>query len=80
MSDVWGDKDPEDAWDDGDPPAVKLAILERVVASVRSELAHTPHRAEARRIDALRLVTKLEQAGHGTPRLTALRNVLEGLG
>ena len=52
------DKDPEDSWDDGDPVAVKLAILEQVIAHVRS---NWDTRFEARRADALRLVDKLKQ-------------------
>ena len=31
---VFGDKDPEDAWDDGDDDEFKLVILERVVVNL----------------------------------------------
>jgi hypothetical protein len=53
-----GDKDPEDAYDAGDPPGVRLAVLERVVADLR---ARDDGRREARRVDALRLLANLER-------------------
>lgn len=66
----FGDFDPEDQWDDGDPTDLKLLILERVVRLLRLQ--------EGRRLDALRLVAKLEQAGEHSPRLAAVREALHG--
>lgn len=65
-----GDFDPEDQWDDGDPTDVKLDILERVVQLLRLQ--------EGRRLDALRLVAKLELEGEHSPRLAAIREALHG--
>jgi hypothetical protein len=36
---VFGDVDPEDAWDAGDRVAVKLVLLAAIVASILDELA-----------------------------------------
>ena len=76
MSDVIGDVDPEDAWDDGDPLDDKLFVLDRVVASLR---AHRDERFAFRRGDALRLVAKLERDEVDHPRLAELRDALENL-
>ena len=82
------DKDPEDAWDDGDSSDFKLLVLERVVESIRREKRDGVHeRAEARRLDALRLLRKLEQAivdeerdrSHDGARLRDIREALEKL-
>ena len=82
------DKDPEDAWDDGDDGEFKLLVLERVVESIRREKRDGGHnRAEARRIDGLRLLRKLEQAivdeerdrSHDGARLRDIREALEKL-
>jgi hypothetical protein len=54
----FGDADPEDAWDDGDPVDAKVKLLERVVRSLRAEA--DAERARRRRADALRLLGKLE--------------------
>ena len=54
----FGDFDPEDEWDDGDDEEVKLRVLERVIESIRRRRDDAD--AEPRRIDALRLVGKLE--------------------
>jgi hypothetical protein len=77
----FGDYDPEDAWDDGDAIDLKLAILERVVRSLRD---HRDDRLEARRSDALRLVRKLEDqhvaaARSEGDRLAGIRGQLEAL-
>ena len=73
MSD-FADYDPEDAFDDADPVPVRLAVLERVVAALRA----SSDRREARRVDALRLVVKLEATAPGA-RLAAIRADLEAL-
>jgi hypothetical protein len=52
-----GDKDPEDAWDDGDPVHVRLALLVRIVAGIAAD--GDVSRAERRRLDALRLIRKV---------------------
>ena len=52
-----GDKDPEDAWDDGDPINVRLALLVRILAAVAAD--GDISRAERRRLDALRLIRKV---------------------
>jgi hypothetical protein len=73
---VFGDKDPEDAWDDGDPPDTKLAILERIVADLRARRDDARH--DARRDDALRLVIKLRRQLYGD-RLEEVSDALEAL-
>jgi len=69
-----GDKDPEDAWDDGDPYDDRLRILERVVVELR---ARRDSRHHPRRLDALRLVDKLSRT-RTDPRLDAVREALGG--
>lgn len=54
---AYGDKDPEDAWDDGDPIEVRRALLVRIVGSIVGE--PDPARRGRRAIDALRLVAKV---------------------
>jgi hypothetical protein len=72
----FGDKDPEDAWDDGDPTRVKLAILERVVDELR---ANRDDRRVARRDDALRLVRKLAtEMQTDTTRMERIADALVG--
>ena len=74
-----GDKDPEDAYDAGDPVEVRLDVLERIVEDLRDGIPD-PTRFDARRVDALRLVVNLEaHAGADHPRLRALRAELEWL-
>jgi hypothetical protein len=84
------DKDPEDAWDDGDDSDSKLHVLERVVESIRGEKRDShgdSERAERRRVDALRLLRKLEQVivdeerdrSHDGARLRDIREALEKL-
>lgn len=74
-----GDKDPEDAYDRGDPPTVRVAVLERVVADLRARRdADTRH--DARRLDALRVVAVLALArGVDRARVAAIRRALEEL-
>lgn len=76
-ADDFGDDDAEDAWDDDDPVEAKMAILERVVAQLRTVW---DDRGEARRVDALRLLSKLEQEHGVDMRLRAIRDDLEELG
>lgn len=71
-----GDADPEDAYDAGDPPHVRLAVLRRVVAELRHR---DDGRRDLRRTDALRLVANLERDGFGGPDLAAIRADLEAL-
>jgi hypothetical protein len=71
---IIGDHDPEDSWDDGDPVEDRLAILERVAAA---------EPRQARRVDALRLVAKLERVAltrGQSLRVAAVRAALEGAG
>ena len=73
---VIGDKDPEDAYDAGDPPAVRLEVLERIVASLQA----IDDRRELRRDDALRLVDNNRRApGVDRRRLERIRRDLEAL-
>lgn len=62
----FADYDPEDAYDAGDPPELRLAVLRRVVAALRQRDAH--HR-DGRRGDALRLLANLERDEPGLDRL-----------
>ena len=52
----FNDKDPEDAYDAGDPLDVRIAVLQRIVDSLRH---HRDERTDARRDDALRVVLVL---------------------
>jgi len=58
---MFGDDDPEDAWDEGDPIEVKLELLERWVPSIRVERlgAHDHKRVVTRILLALAAVHKL---------------------
>ena len=73
-----GDVDPEDAWDDGDSFADRVHILFAVVEHL-SEQSYHDDRHEARRVDALRLLAKLEAERSTHPRLAELREALEAL-
>ena len=44
----FGDADPEDAYDEGDPPEAKLAVLARMLLSVSDEASY-PHDHAGRR-------------------------------
>jgi hypothetical protein len=54
---VIGDKDPEDAWDDGDPFPARLLLLAHIVAAIMFDA--DPARAVRRRADVARLLYKL---------------------
>lgn len=61
---VFGDTDPEDAWDDGDPLVIRLTLLARILAHIYAEAAAgNLERAEARKADlrrpAVRVITEL---------------------
>lgn len=57
MTDVsFADFDPEDAWDAGDPIAERLALLVRIVQSIREERKRDAKRAEIRKGLALQLI------------------------
>lgn len=74
----FGDLDPEDVYDVGDPVPDRVAVLRRVVA----ELTGTPDdgRHERRRIDALRVLTELERfVGVRLKELVEIREALERL-
>ena len=73
-----GDHDPEDAYDASDPPAMCLAVLERVVADLEADPAEP--RREFRILDALRLVRVLGRRDGLDPHgLAAVRSTLEAL-
>ena len=55
-----GDLDPEDAYDAGDPPDLRIAVLRRVAEDLRDNPADDGRR-NFRRLDALRLVEVLDQ-------------------
>jgi hypothetical protein len=72
---LFGDADPEDAWDDGDLFEEKIAILEQVAVVLRATRDDPRH--DRRRADALRLVVKLIVTGREPLRLAELRDALE---
>lgn len=71
-----GDKDPEDAWDDGDPDGVLVRLMERIVDSVEYD---PDERRAGRARDARRLIAKLIDRVGDTPRLRALAQRLEAI-
>jgi len=75
--DLFGDSDPEDAWDDSDPPEMKEEILERIAARLESM---NPLNYQ-RRDYALRLLDKMgSHARRRTDnRLDQIRERLEAL-
>jgi hypothetical protein len=74
---VIGDKDPEDAYDAGDPVDVRIAVLQRIVDSL---IAHRDERTNARRADALRVVlVLLDELRYHRRRIDRIRNDLEEL-
>lgn len=61
----FGDADPEDAWDDGDPVAIRLILLGKIMVSIYEEaLAGGVERATARKVliraAALRLFSEAD--------------------
>lgn len=73
---LYGDRDPEDSYDAGDPLDVRLDVLERIVADL---YARDDRRGQRRR-DALRLVDNLEHVSSvDRPRLARVRRDLAGL-
>lgn len=73
---VFGDVDPEDAYDASDPPHDRIVVLQRVV----TELSHRDdNRRGRRRDDALRLVANLEREGVWSAALANVRADLQSL-
>lgn len=72
----FGDADPEDAYDQADPPDVKIAMLARMLQSVAAETAgpHDHLRAVIRIAFALRVIGELRRLHdpHHTIVLTSL--------
>lgn len=71
-----GDIDPEDAWDDDDDDEAKIEILDRVIGSL-NESFH-----QGRRDEALRLVSKMTDAGGFAAddvRLREIKDLLEAM-
>ena len=54
---TFGDADPEDAWDDGDPLHVRLALAARIIASIEGDF--DVNRAFRRRVELRRLLRKM---------------------
>jgi hypothetical protein len=79
MTETFGDKDMLDVWDDGDPVDAKLDVLERLVTALKSDDTFR----QARALDGLRLIVKLDAAiapgGHRRRRWTRIRKALEEL-
>jgi hypothetical protein len=74
---VISDKDPEDAYDAGDPFAARVDVIERVVNSLRGR---RDQRTDARRDDMLRVVlVLLDELRYHRRRVDRLRNDLEEL-
>lgn len=64
MSD-FGDSDPEDVWDDGDPVPARVFLLARIVTAIEAD--PDLDRQVRRRIEVVRLLRKVadELANHG---------------
>ena len=74
-----GDRDPEDAYDAGDTPAVRVAVLERVATALEDDPDEPRRRPRAR--DALRVLVALEATpGVDRLRVATLRDRLEWSG
>lgn len=75
---MFGDYDPEDAYDVGDPLRLRVLVLRRVVEQLPGE--PDDGRRERRRLDALRLLDVLDdETGDLVPALGEIRHDLEGL-
>ena len=66
----FGDADPEDAWDDGDPRPIKFGVLIRMILSIALEL----HRADR---DHDRMKARIAFGIWQTNRLDATRSPSE---
>lgn len=81
MSDTqFNDFDPEDAYDVEDDPEMRLQVLEKVVADLRSR--RLDNRFDGRKQDALRVITNFlnERSGPDNKgRLETLKAELEAL-
>ena len=75
---MYGDRDPEDAYDAGDPYDARLAVLERTIADL--EWADGDDRTDARADDVRRLLAILARhRGPPDPRLDELQLRLDQL-
>jgi hypothetical protein len=75
---VFGDKDPEDAYDAGDPLDLRLAVIERTVTALRDAPADS--RRRTRRDDLIRVLLALDHELFDVQnRLMQLRFQLEEL-
>jgi hypothetical protein len=74
----FGDADPEDAWDDIDPFRVRLAVLERILDSIRE---HRDDRFKLRLGMAVGLVAAMiQEHREDQARLERIGDALEELG
>jgi len=74
----FNDFDPEDAYDVEDDPEMRLAVLEKVVADLRSR--RLDGRFDGRRTDALRVIRNfLDERPEQQGRLESLKAELEAL-
>ena len=75
---TFGDLDPEDSYDAGDPLRLRVAILRRIVAALRD--GPDDGRRDHRRRDALRLLDNLERDTDDlVPALEQIRAELESV-
>jgi hypothetical protein len=74
----FGDFDPEDAYDAGDPPAMRVAVLRRIANNLRA--GPDDGRRDSRVLDALRILDILD-AEHPELEhdLDQIRLILEGI-
>jgi hypothetical protein len=72
----FGDAEPADAYDAGDPPTIRLDVLDRIATALEQGSAE---RRQERLSDALRLVANLRAELGRNRRLDALRARLEAL-
>jgi hypothetical protein len=78
MSIVFGDLDPEDAYDAGDPPEIRVAVLERIAVALRDN--PDDGRRALRRLGALRLLDNLDlEHPDLDATLDPIRHILEAL-
>ena len=76
--DLFGDSDPEDAWDDGDPVRVRLAILERILDHLR-EHEEDERRAVRKGIALGLIVGMVHELQEDTKRLKRIRAAFDKL-
>lgn len=75
----FGDKQPEDVWDDGDPWLVRLAVIEGAIEPIRDDTVQRAGRVRG----ALRLLDSLDDRSRDAlmnkVRLTRARRALEAM-